>query len=85
MPEEPQNDSEQKISSRDWNRTLAQALQYSHIGFVIPAGAVVGWLFGAWLDKHYGTSYWAITCILLGIVGGFYDLIKTVMRMSKDQ
>ena len=79
-----QNNPE-KISARDWNKTLAQALQYSHIGFVIPAGAVGGWLLGAWLDKRYGTSHWAILCILLGIVGGFYALIKTVMRMSKDK
>jgi F0F1-type ATP synthase assembly protein I len=83
MADEP-NNPEQKVSGREWNRTLAQALKYSHIGFVIPAGAVGGWLLGAWLDNHFGTTYWTITCILLGIVGGFYDLIKTVMRMSKN-
>ena len=82
--EEPRSDTEQKNGGKEWNRTLAQALKYSHIGFVIPAGAVGGWLLGAWLDNHFGTKYWTITCILLGIVGGFYDLIKTVMRMSKD-
>lgn len=68
----------------NWNKTLAQALKYSHIGFVIPAGAVGGWLVGAWLDRRYGTSWMTITCILIGIVAAFYDLIKTVMRMGKQ-
>jgi len=80
-----QNNQEQNISARDWNKTLATALKYSHIGFIIPASAVGGWLVGAWLDKRYGTDHWGIICILVFVAVGFYDLIRTVMRMSKEK
>lgn len=50
---------------------------YGAVGFQL-AGTVVGGLFlGGWLDKKWGTTPWlTVICLLIGSVGGFYNLIR---------
>jgi len=43
----------------------------------------VGWLLGAALDRWLHTSRLWIAGLLLGIVAGFVDLIRTVLASSK--
>jgi F0F1-type ATP synthase assembly protein I len=45
-------------------------------------GAVLGFtLLGLWIDRHYGTGPWGLlVCLVLGLVGGFYNLIRTSFR-----
>ena len=69
----------------DEPNALAKGLKYVHIGFVIPASVIVGWLLGAGLDRWLGTNWIYLAGLILGIIAGFYDLIRTVIRMSKEQ
>ena len=65
--------------------TLVQAAKYSHIGFALPAGAFAGWLIGAGLDKWLGTTWITIVGVILGIVAGFTEMIRAIIRLSKEQ
>lgn len=60
-----------------------QAGRYSQLAFVLPTALVVGWLVGAALDRWLHTTWIYLAGIVLGIVAGFVDLIRTVLRDSK--
>jgi F0F1-type ATP synthase assembly protein I len=62
---------------------LLQLARYSQLAFVLPAAVVVGWLAGAGLDRWLHTTWLYLAGILLGIVAGFVELIRTVVRDSK--
>jgi F0F1-type ATP synthase assembly protein I len=68
----------------DKPNALQRGLKYTHIAFVIPASVIMGWIFGALLDRWLGTTWLYLAGLGLGVVAGFYDLIRTVMRMSKE-
>jgi F0F1-type ATP synthase assembly protein I len=62
---------------------LVQIAKYSQLAFVLPAATVAGWLLGAGLDHWLHTTWLYIAGLLLGIVAGFVDLIRTVTKDSK--
>jgi ATP synthase protein I len=57
-----------------------QVGQYSQLAVIFPASVVVGWLLGAALDRWLHTSWLYLVGLLLGIVAGFVELIRTVSR-----
>jgi F0F1-type ATP synthase assembly protein I len=57
--------------------------RYSQLAFVLPAALVIGWLAGAALDRWLHTSWLYLAGIFVGIVAGFVELIRTVMRDLK--
>ena len=49
----------------------------SSLVLMLPSSIAVGLLIGYWLDKWLGTDPWLlITFLLLGIVSGFYSLLR---------
>ena len=58
----------------------AQMANYAQLAFVFPAATVVGWLIGVGLDKWLHTTWLYIAGLLLGIVAGFVELIRTVSK-----
>ncbi len=60
----------------------ASALRYTAIATMLPASTFAGYLIGHWLDQWLGTSYLMIVFLLLGIAGGFVQLIRQLMRDS---
>jgi F0F1-type ATP synthase assembly protein I len=58
----------------------AQVANYAQLGFIFPAATVVGWLIGTGLDKWLHTTWLYIVGLLLGIVAGFVELIRTVSK-----
>lgn len=63
---------------------LVLAIKYSHIGFALPAGTVVGWLVGAALDHWLGTKWIATTGLIVGIVAGITEMIRAAVSISKE-
>jgi F0F1-type ATP synthase assembly protein I len=59
-----------------------QVARYSQLAFVLPAATVVGWLIGQALDRWLHTTWLSLVGLILGIVAGFVELIRTVT--SKD-
>jgi len=58
--------------------------KYGHVGFILPACVIVGLLIGSALDKWLGTKSLMLVGIILGSVAGFVELIRVMMKASKD-
>ena len=56
------------------------ALRYTAIATMLPASTLAGYLIGYWLDRWLGTEYLKIVFLILGIVSGFVQLIRELMR-----
>jgi F0F1-type ATP synthase assembly protein I len=58
---------------------------YSSLGFILPAGAVVGFGIGWLLDRWLHTSP-VLTVVMgfLGAGGGFLELLQILKRAEKD-
>ncbi len=63
----------------------AQVGLYTSLGFILPAGAVVGCAIGWLLDRWLRTSPW-LTVLLgfLGAAAGFIELLRILSRTQKD-
>jgi F0F1-type ATP synthase assembly protein I len=55
-----------------------QVGRYSQLAFIFPAATVVGWLLGEALDHWLHTTWLYLVGLLLGIVAGFVELIRSV-------
>jgi ATP synthase protein I len=63
----------------------AQVGLYTSLGFILPAGAVVGCAGGWYLDRWLGTS--PLLTVLLGFLGaaaGFIEVLRILSRAEKD-
>jgi F0F1-type ATP synthase assembly protein I len=58
----------------------ASALRYTAIATTLPASTFAGYLIGHWLDKWLGTGYLTMVCLILGIAGGFVQLIRGLTK-----
>jgi ATP synthase protein I len=58
--------------------------RYSHLGLVLPASTVVGLLIGAALDRWLGTKWITLAGLLFGAIAGFVELIRAILRASKE-
>ena len=63
--------------------SMVAAARYMGLAFVIPMGAGAGWIAGKFLDSKLHTTYWMTICLLLGIAGGFIQVIREVQRDIK--
>jgi F0F1-type ATP synthase assembly protein I len=59
---------------------MGAAARYTSVAMTLPAATIVGYLIGYGLDHWLGTTYLKIVCLILGIVGGFYELIRQLMQ-----
>ena len=57
---------------------LIQLARYSQLAFVFPAATFAGWLIGVGLDRWLHTTWLYLLGLILGIVAGFVELIRTV-------
>lgn len=55
-----------------------QLAKYSQLAFIFPAATVAGWLIGLALDHWLHTTWLYLAGLILGIIAGFVELIRTV-------
>jgi F0F1-type ATP synthase assembly protein I len=60
-----------------------RGMQYAHIGLAIPAATVAGLLLGTLLDRLFHTNWIFLVGLILGVIAGFYDIIRAVQQMNK--
>jgi ATP synthase protein I len=53
------------------------------LAIALPAGCLIGWLAGSWLDRHFHQSWIGIAGIVLGAVAGFVQIFSTASRFLK--
>jgi len=68
----PDSDPPEKKSA------LVQLANYSQLAFIFPAATVAGWLAGLALDHWLHTTWLYLAGLIVGIVAGFVELIRTV-------
>ncbi len=55
------------------------------LALAMPAGCLIGWFCGSWLDRHFQQHWIGFTGILLGAVAGFIQIFTTASRYLKDK
>ena len=60
------------------------AEKFIQIALVLPCAAFIGWLPGAWLDRHFHQTWMAMAGIVLGIVAGLVGVIRMAVVYSAD-
>lgn len=60
-----------------------QFARYSQLAFALPAATLMGWLIGAGLDRWLHMHWIYLAGIILGIVAGFVELLRTALRDTK--
>lgn len=62
---------------------LVTAESMIQLAIALPAGCLVGWLLGAWLDRHFHQGWMGIAGILLGALGGFIQIFRVASGYLK--
>jgi ATP synthase protein I len=62
---------------------LVKAESMIQLALALPAGCVIGWLGGEWLDHHFHQNWIAVVGILLGAAAGFVQIFRTAARYIK--
>jgi F0F1-type ATP synthase assembly protein I len=70
-----------KPRERSW---IVQVAEYSNLVFIPPAGALVGYGIGYLLDRSFGTTFLKIVFLLLGIAAAFYDVLRKLLKDTRD-
>jgi ATP synthase protein I len=63
---------------------LVKAESMIQLAIALPAGCVIGWLVGSWLDRHFHQSWISVAGILLGALAGFVQIFRTASRYLKN-
>lgn len=64
--------------NRDRGNPWIQVARYLGLATLLPAAAAVGYVAGYALDRAFGTRFLRIVFLILGIIGGFVNLIREV-------
>lgn len=63
---------------------LVKAETMFQLALALPLGCLIGWFLGSLLDRHFHQSWMAVTGIILGAVGGFFQIFTTASRYMKQ-
>ncbi|MEO6983256.1 MAG: AtpZ/AtpI family protein [Edaphobacter sp.] len=63
---------------------LVKAESMIQLALALPAGCLIGWLIGSWLDGHFHQSWISIAGIILGAIAGFVQIFVTASRFLKS-
>jgi F0F1-type ATP synthase assembly protein I len=63
---------------------MVQVGEYTSLAFLLPAATFVGYAIGYLLDKALGTHFLYLVFLLLGIASGFVQLIRRLLRDTKQ-
>jgi len=63
---------------------MAMVSEYTALAFLLPVSTFVGYAIGYMLDKYFGTHFLYLVFLLVGIAAGFVQLIRQLMRDTRD-
>jgi F0F1-type ATP synthase assembly protein I len=76
--------AEQPNEKRSFFKDYVRAESMVQLAVAIPAGCLIGWLLGSWLDRHFHQGWIGIAGIVLGAVAGFIQIFITASRFLKN-
>ena len=62
---------------------LVKAESMIQLAIALPAGCLIGWLGGSFLDRHFHQGWIGIVGILLGAAAGFVQIFRTASGYLK--
>ena len=65
------------------DKSLVQAAKYMGLVFLLPSGAVAGYVIGGFLERYLHWSSLKAGGIVVGVMGGVIRLIQELLRDSK--
>ena len=77
--------TEPEKNKNDAAFSMVFVARYLGLAFLIPMTAGAGWMLGGYLDRTLGTGWLTITCLVIGIAGGFIQLLRELLRDAKKQ
>jgi F0F1-type ATP synthase assembly protein I len=63
---------------------LVQAEKLMQIALLLPSSAFIGWLAGAWLDKHFHQSWIGIAGCVFGGISGLVYVVRLALASVGD-
>ena len=69
------------MAKKSWSVLVGE---YTSLAFLLPAATFVGYAIGYLLDKAFGTHWLYLPFLILGIVAGFVQLIRHLMRDTRE-
>jgi len=69
---------------REQEGPLAAAGRYLSLAALLPAATFVGYAIGRLLDRVFGTRFFYLVFLVLGIVSGFVQLIRQAGRDTRN-
>jgi F0F1-type ATP synthase assembly protein I len=69
------------VAKKSWSVLVGE---YTSLAFLLPAATFVGYAIGYLLDKAFGTHWLYLPFLILGIVAGFVQLIRHLMRDTRE-
>jgi F0F1-type ATP synthase assembly protein I len=63
---------------------LVQAEKLMQIALLLPSSAFIGWLAGAWADKHFHQSWIGITGCIFGGISGLVYVVRLAVTSAGD-
>ncbi len=72
-------DDQERDQEDDQDKKTAwvQMANYAQLAIVFPAATLIGWLIGSAFDRWLHTDWLYIVGLILGIIAGFVELIRT--------
>ena len=58
--------------------------EYTSLAFMLPAATLIGYVIGYLLDRAFHTNFLYIPFLILGIAAGFVQLVRQLMRDTRD-
>jgi ATP synthase protein I len=62
---------------------VVKAESMIQLAIALPAGCLIGWLAGSWMDGHFHQHWMGIAGIILGAAAGFVQIITTAQRFLR--
>jgi len=69
------------MAKKPFGKTVGE---YTSLAFMLPVATFLGYTIGYLLDKAFGTHFLYIVFLLFGIAAGFVQLIRQLMRDTRD-
>ena len=65
-------------------QAVVEAEKLLQLALMLPCAAVIGWLIGAWADKHFHQSWISIAGVVFGAVAGLVYVIRMAINAERN-
>jgi ATP synthase protein I len=66
-------------------KSLVQAERYMQIALVLPIAVLIGWFFGALLDRWLHQTWITVVGLILGMIAGMLEAVRMALAAGKPK